>query len=98
FIQADAGVLPASASAHQVDDVLKREFPPNRTSPLEVVAGAPAGSPQVRALAGRIRALPGVSAVAPAQPAGPDASLLPVAPAQGPLTGATQHLVEEVRA
>jgi uncharacterized membrane protein YdfJ with MMPL/SSD domain len=98
FIDADAGVLPASASSRQVNDILNREFPPNRTAPLEVVVGAPADSPQVRALATRIRRLPDVSAVAPAQPAGANTSLLAVAPVHGPLTSTTRQLVKSVRA
>ena len=98
FISVDASVLPASASARQVSDTLDRDFPPHRTAPLEVVAGARAGSSHVRALAARLRALPDVSAVAPAQPAGADTSLLAVAPVRGPLTSATQQLVKNVRA
>jgi RND superfamily putative drug exporter len=98
FIDADAGVLPAGASARQVNDILKREFPPNRTAPVEVVAAAPAGSPQAQALAARIRTLPDVSAVVAAQAAGPGTSLLAVVPAHGPLTTATQRLVKSVRA
>jgi uncharacterized membrane protein YdfJ with MMPL/SSD domain len=98
FIQADARVLPAAASARQVDQTLNTQFPPNRTSPLEVVVGAPAGSNEVRALAARIERLPGVAAVAPAQPAGADTTLLAVAPQQGPLTAATQRLLKDVRA
>jgi uncharacterized membrane protein YdfJ with MMPL/SSD domain len=98
FIDSDAGVLPASASSRQVNDTLNRQFPPNRTAPLEVVVGAPAGSPQVRALAARIRTLPDVSAVAPAQPAGAGTSLLAVAPVHGPLTTTTRQLVKRVRA
>jgi uncharacterized membrane protein YdfJ with MMPL/SSD domain len=98
FIDADASVLPASASSRQVDDILNRQFLPNRTAPLEVVVGAPAGSPQVRALAARIRTLPNVSAVAPAQPAGAGTSLLAVAPVHGPLTTSTRQLVKKVRA
>jgi uncharacterized membrane protein YdfJ with MMPL/SSD domain len=98
FIDADASVLPASASSRQVDDILNRQFLPNRTAPLEVVVGAPAGSPQVRALAARIRTLPNVSAVAPAQPAGAGTSLLAVAPVHGPLTTTTRQLVKKVRA
>src|SRR5919201_5252680 len=62
FQPANASVLPTSASAYRVDAALRTEFPPGRTSPLEVVVGAPAGSPQVTALASRIRALPNVSA------------------------------------
>jgi uncharacterized membrane protein YdfJ with MMPL/SSD domain len=98
FIDADASVLPVGASSRQVNDILNRQFPPNQTAPLEVVVGAPAGSPQVRALAARIRTLPDVSAVAPAQPAGADTSLLPVAPVKGPLTTTTRQLVKNVRA
>jgi RND superfamily putative drug exporter len=98
FITADARALPESASAHQVQNALDTQFPPNRTAPLEVVVGAPASSPEVRALAERILRLPDVSAVAPAQPAGRETSLLQVAPVRGPLTGSTEQLVREVRA
>jgi RND superfamily putative drug exporter len=98
FTTANAGVLPASASAHQVQHDLNTQFPPNRTSPLEVVIGAPASSPEVRTLTERIARLPDVSAVAPAQPAGRETSLLRVAPVHGPLTGSTEELVRDVRA
>jgi uncharacterized membrane protein YdfJ with MMPL/SSD domain len=98
FISVDASVLPASASARQVNDILHRDFEPNRTSPLEVVVGGPAGSPQVKALAATIGGMPGVSAVAPAQPAGRDTALLAVAPANPPLSHPSQQLVRDVRA
>ncbi len=98
FITADARVLPQSASAHQVQNALNGQFPPNRTTPLEVVLGAPSSAPEVRALTERIAQLPDVSAVAPAQPAGRATSLLEVAPVHGPLTGSTEQLVREVRA
>jgi RND superfamily putative drug exporter len=98
FLPVNAGVLPSSASARQVDDALRSQFAPGRTSPLEVVIGARAGSAPVRALAERIRVLPGVSAVAPAQPTGRDLSLLEVAPSAPTYSAATEHLVREVRA
>jgi RND superfamily putative drug exporter len=98
FIAVNAGVLPPSASARQVDDTLKRGFLPNRTSPLAVLLGAPAQSPQVHAFAVHVEHLPDVAAVAPAQPAGPRMSLLQVAPLQRPLSDATQQLVHGVRA
>jgi RND superfamily putative drug exporter len=98
FISADARVLPASASAHQVQEALDTQFPPNRTNPLEVVVGAPASSTEVRALSTRIAHLPDVSAVGPARPAGRGASLLEVAPVKGALTGSTEQLVRDVRA
>src|SRR5581483_273299 len=98
FVTDNASMLPHSASARQVDDALARDFPPNRTSPVEVVVGAPAGSPQVRAIAARIRALPDVSAVAPAQPAGASNALLAVASAQRPFSDSTKRLVRDIRA
>jgi RND superfamily putative drug exporter len=60
--------------------------------------GAPTGSRQVAALAGQISQLPGVSAVAPAQPVGSHAAVLAVAPTQRPLSESTKRLVHDVRA
>jgi uncharacterized membrane protein YdfJ with MMPL/SSD domain len=98
FLPVNAGVLPASASAHRVEEALRADFPPGRTAPLEVVIGAPVGSPQVRAFADQVRALAGVSAVAPAQPAGPRLALLDVAPAASTFSASSERLVREVRA
>jgi uncharacterized membrane protein YdfJ with MMPL/SSD domain len=97
FISVTASVLPHGASARQVDETLARQFPPNRTSPVEVVVGAPSSSPQTEVLSGQIKRLADVSAVAPPQPAGPGNSLLVVAPVQRPLSGATKRLVREIR-
>ena len=98
FLPVNASVLPASASGHQVDQTLRNQFPPGRTTPLEVVVGAPARSPQLSAFAQRIRALPGVSAVAPAQPGGRNLSLLDVAPSAPTYSAAAKRLVHAVRA
>ncbi|HEY4427625.1 MAG TPA: MMPL family transporter [Solirubrobacteraceae bacterium] len=98
FTTVTARVLPASASARQVDDALAREFPPNRTSPVQVVVGAPAGSPRVAALAAKIVRLPDVSAVSPAQAAGKQNALLAVSPVQRPLSQPTKQLVRDIRA
>jgi uncharacterized membrane protein YdfJ with MMPL/SSD domain len=97
FLPANASELPTSASAYRADAALRAEFPPGRTEPLEVVVGARAGSPQVNALAGRIRALPDVSAVAPARPAGSRLSLIDVAPSTPTYSAASQQLVHAVR-
>lgn len=97
FKTVDASVLPAGATARQVDDALRSRFPPNRTSPLEVVAGVRAGSGAERALSAQLARLPGVSAVAPAQPAGRGMSLLQVAPTQPPLSDSSQTLLHRIR-
>jgi RND superfamily putative drug exporter len=98
FISADERVLPLSASAHRVHDALDSQFSPNRTTPLEVVIGAPASSPQVHAISQRIGRMRDVSAVAPPQRAGSQTSLLEVAPLHGPLSANTEQLVRDVRA
>jgi RND superfamily putative drug exporter len=98
FIQADARVLPSAASAAQVDTVLVRDFPANRTAPLDVVVGLPAGDPRLAALRAQIARLPDVAAVTPAQPAGSRNALIAVAPVRGPLTNQTRRLVKDIRA
>ena len=61
FTSVDAQVLPESASAHQVDDVLRADFPPFRDSPMQLaVAGDAAEAERVAAEAAE---LPGVAAV-----------------------------------
>jgi RND superfamily putative drug exporter len=99
FIPVTASVIPQSLSARQVDDTLNRDFPPNRTEPLQVVVGAPARSRQVAALRARLSHLPDVAAVAPAQPAGTGrVSLVSVAPIASPLSDRTRQLVHRIRA
>jgi RND superfamily putative drug exporter len=98
FLPASASDLPASASAHRVDSALRSEFPPGRTAPIEVVAGAPAGSRQVEALAARLRALPNVSAISAIRPAGNGVSLLEVAPSTPTYSSSSERLVRDVRA
>ncbi len=98
FVSPNANVLPPSASAKLVSDALAREFPPNRSAPLEVVIGQPARSPAVAGLATRISHLSDVAAVSAPAPAGPQNSLLAVAPVHEPLSGQTKTLVRAVRA
>ncbi|HWE33382.1 MAG TPA: MMPL family transporter [Solirubrobacteraceae bacterium] len=97
FLPVSASVLPTSASARQVDSALRTEFPPGRTSPIEVVIGAPAASPQTAAFASRLRGLPDVSAVAPAIAAGGHLSLVDVAPIAPTYSSSTQRLVHVIR-
>ena len=70
FTGVDASVLGTSHSARVVDDALRAEFPPNRTSPVIVAARAPASaSAEVAAYAQRLSEIPGVLAVQPPQAA-----------------------------
>jgi RND superfamily putative drug exporter len=98
FLPVSASVLPTSASAYQVDQALRSEFPPGRTAPLEIVVGTAAGSPQLRAFVDHVRALPDVSEVSAPQPAGQRFSLLDVAPSAPTYSTGARHLVAAVRA
>ncbi len=62
FTGVDAQVLPESASARQVDDALRSDFPPFTTSPIRVVVkgGGPAA---VRRVSAEVRRTPGVASV-----------------------------------
>ena len=97
FVTVSASALPQSASARQVDEALTQRFPPNRTQPLQVVVGAPATAPQVHTLRDELRHLPNASAVSPAQAASATTSLISIAPAQPPLSNASQQLLHEIR-
>jgi uncharacterized membrane protein YdfJ with MMPL/SSD domain len=64
FTGVDASVLGTSHSARVVDDALRTEFPPNRTSPIIIAAEAPASAEaEVAAYAQRLGEIPGVLAV-----------------------------------
>jgi uncharacterized membrane protein YdfJ with MMPL/SSD domain len=64
FTGVDAQVLGPSHSARVVDDALRTEFPPNRTTPIIVAAHAPASAERdVAAYADRLGDIPGVLAV-----------------------------------
>ena len=97
FISVDASVLPSTVSARQVNDIINTQFPPNRGAPIDVVLGASPSAPVTQRLTAQIARLPDVSAVAPPEPAGPNMSLITVAPVNGPLTSTTQDLVHRIR-
>jgi uncharacterized membrane protein YdfJ with MMPL/SSD domain len=64
FTGVDASVLGTSHSGRVVDEALRTEFPPNRTSPVLVAAQAPASAAdEVQAYARRLGEIPGVLAV-----------------------------------
>lgn len=71
FTSVDLSDLPAGSSARVVDRSLAASFPGYVTSPVIVVAEAPLShGAQVRALARRLRAVPGLASVSPPQPVG----------------------------
>jgi uncharacterized membrane protein YdfJ with MMPL/SSD domain len=99
FTGVDASALPPSASARQVDEALRAEFPPAPTSPVVIAVSAPARpTPQLVAYAGRLSALPGAAAVIGPARAGQGLWRLDVIPRDPPLSSSAKQLVRQVRA
>ncbi len=98
FTGVDATVLPKSASARQVSDVLQTQFPPNRTSPVYVAAEAPrSAGGEVAAYAQRLRTLPGAAAVQGPQSSGQGLWRIDVVPHSAALASSSKKLVDEIR-
>jgi RND superfamily putative drug exporter len=94
----DAGTQPASSTVRQAYDLVTAGYGPGANAPLLVAADltqdhAPG------ALAGQLRALPGVAAVTgPVLSAGGDAAVITVQPATAPGDPATLRLLTRIRA
>jgi uncharacterized membrane protein YdfJ with MMPL/SSD domain len=96
FTSVDAQVLPESASARQVDDTLRAEFPPYRDTPVTLaVSGGPAQAKRVAAAAARV---PGAGAVAPPTRLANGISAVDVYSSAPPLDNRSQDLVRDLRA
>jgi uncharacterized membrane protein YdfJ with MMPL/SSD domain len=96
FTSVDARVLPESASARQVDDVLRSEFPPFRTTPIQIaLSGGEGDAQRVAREAGDTE---GVATVNP--PAELDGGMWVVeaVSSSGALTEQSQDVVERLRA
>jgi RND superfamily putative drug exporter len=96
FTSVDATVLPADSPARIVDTALRTEFPPGRTTPVVVVAHAPPGA-EVERFAQRLRAVGGVSAVAPPRAAGKGLARIDVFTRSSDLAEASQTVVRRIR-
>jgi uncharacterized membrane protein YdfJ with MMPL/SSD domain len=95
FTSVDAQVLPESASARQVDDVLRREFPPYRDSPVTLaVSGDQAAATRVAAAAAQV---PGAAAVSPPRELRGGTYEIDVVSKAPPLDNRSQDLVRDLR-
>ena len=97
FTSVDAQVLPTSASARQVDDVLRAEFPPFRDTPIRLLVEN--GSPQaVAQVEQQLRGLDGVIAVNPPRQL-PNGDTVIQAVNNSPfINDSSRNLVKEIRA
>jgi RND superfamily putative drug exporter len=98
FTSVDASVLGPEHSARQADDILKKRFAADESSPIRVVVAAPPDSPAARDVAARARTLPGAAVVSPPAPLGPKAAVVTVVARGAPYADPTQQLVRDIRA
>jgi pSer/pThr/pTyr-binding forkhead associated (FHA) protein len=95
---ADAGVLPKSSSARQVQDALGREFAVDPTATIRLAVFAPpSAGGRLRAYAGQLERLPGVASVGTPQRLDQRNWQLDVQPAQPAFDGRTRDLVGRIR-
>jgi uncharacterized membrane protein YdfJ with MMPL/SSD domain len=95
FTFVDAGLLPESASARQVQDELRADFPPYRDTPITLaIEGGPTEASRVAARAAH---LPGVAAVRPPLRVADGSYAVDVISNTVPLSDASQDLVRELR-
>jgi len=95
FTSVDAQVLPESASARQVDDVLRAEFPPFNDTPVQVsVEGSGANA---RRVAKKAEGMPGAASVNPPLPLESGQFAVEVVSSAPPLAAASQNLVDDLR-
>jgi len=96
FTSVDAQVLPESASARQVDDALRADFPPFRDTPITLaVEGGPA---QAREVAHQVAATDGVAEVRPPIQLEHGVAAVQAISEDPPLSDASQEVVERLRA
>jgi uncharacterized membrane protein YdfJ with MMPL/SSD domain len=95
FTSVDAQVLPESASAHQVDDALRADFPPYRDTPITLAIEG--GRADAAAVARTATALPGVAAVRPPRAIGERSYAVAVISQTAPLSDESQELVRALR-
>jgi uncharacterized membrane protein YdfJ with MMPL/SSD domain len=96
FTTVDAQVLPVSASARQVDNTLRTDFPPFRDTPLTLaVSGSRADAQRIADAAGRV---PSAAAVAPPLPLARGLWAISVISAAAPLSDESKELAADLRA
>jgi RND superfamily putative drug exporter len=94
---ADARVLPASASARQVDHVLQTRFPANRTDPIQIEVDRGAKPRQLAAYQKHLRHLGDVEQVTPPVTAGHGVRQINVFYRHEHFADSTQQLVRDIR-
>jgi uncharacterized membrane protein YdfJ with MMPL/SSD domain len=97
FTSVDASILPSSASARQVDDTLRADFPPFRDSPIRVVVDG-GGGPALAKVSTELRRDPGISAVNPPQKLSGGVSVIDAISKHPYIDTASKDAVRRIRA
>ena len=95
FNVADAGVLPSSAGARQVDDALRTDFAPHRETPATLAVSG--GADEAERVAAAAAALPGAAQVAPPVRLSGELHAVEVVSSAAPLEDTSRELVRELR-
>jgi RND superfamily putative drug exporter len=95
FTSVDAQVLPHSASARQVDDVLRAEFPPYRDTPITLAVSG--GAREAARVAEAAATIPGAAAVTPPRAVSGDTYAIDVISAAPPLADESRQLTRDLR-
>jgi uncharacterized membrane protein YdfJ with MMPL/SSD domain len=95
FTSVDAQVLPTSASARQVDDALRAEFPPFRDTPSTLAVSG--GAAEAERVAEAAAQLPGAAGVAPPVALEGNLYVVQVYSAAPPLDERSKDLVHDLR-
>src|SRR5215207_509240 len=96
FTSVDAQVLPDSASANQVDDALRADFPPFRDTPIQLAVSG--GRAEAETVARDAAQLPGVAEVRPPTELDGGNYVVEVVSSNPPLSQASEGLVADLRA
>jgi RND superfamily putative drug exporter len=98
FTGVDASVLPGGAEARVVSDVLRADFPSDRSSATYVAVSAPrSAAGQVGAYAAGLRALPGARVVSSPRPVGNGTWQIDVITRDTSLSNSSKALVRRIR-
>lgn len=101
FTTTDSGVLPATASARQVDEVLTREFPGGNATPIFLAARAPDTPEAARrldAVSREIRGMPATASATPPRYVGSGTWQIDATSKYRALDDRTQALVQDIQA
>jgi RND superfamily putative drug exporter len=97
FTSVDAQVLPESASARQVDTVLRTDFPPFHDSPITLAVAADTDRAGVARIVDEVDQIPGIASVDPPQRLEDGGYAINAISRTGPLTDASQDTVNRIR-